>query len=80
MIRFILERSSREDVEALGEALSDLEAMEPSVAPYRFEYVINRDAIKAPPPPGRLVFLRRDTRKTLHIVFGLSAAGSIREL
>ena len=80
MIRFILERASEEDVEALGEALTDLEAMDPSVAPYRFEYVVSRDAIDAPSPPGRLIFRKRETlRKTLHVVFGLSAAGSVRE-
>ncbi len=83
MIRFILAEKCDEDVEELGEALNDFEAMDPSVAPYRFEYVVSRDAIEAPADPGRLVFLRRDTtappRKTLHVVFGMSAAGSVRE-
>ena len=84
MIRFYLERSSRKDVEELGEALTDFEAIDPSIAaPYGFEYIVHREAIDAPPPPGRLVFLKRNAlapiRRTLHVVFGLSAAGSIRE-
>ena len=83
MVRFVLERTSPADVDELGEALTDFEAMDPSVAPYRFEYVVSRDALEAPPPPGRLVFLRQGALgpvgKTIHVVFGLSAAGSVRE-
>ncbi len=84
MIRFFLERSSQEDMEELGEALTDFEAMDPSIAAsYRFEHIVHQGAIEPPPSPGRLVFLKRNglapLRKTLHVVFGLSAAGSLRE-
>jgi len=80
MIRFVLAEKSDEDVEELGGALSDFEAMDSSVAPYRFEYIVSKGNIATPVRPGRLVFLRRDTapqRKTLHVVFGLSAAASV---
>ena len=82
MIRFVLAEKSDEDVEELSEALSDFESMDSSVAPYGFEYIVSQGRVETPVRPGRLVFLRRDTapqRKALHVVFGLSAAGSVRE-
>ncbi len=60
MVRFTLAEKNDEDIEWLGEALTDWEAMDPSVAPYRFEYLTSQEKIESPPPPGRLVFRRRE--------------------
>lgn len=60
MIGFTLEVEDGEDIEWLSESLSDFEAMDPSVAPYRFAFSTGSAKIVAPAPPSRLIYLRRE--------------------
>ena len=60
MIQCVLQENIDEDIEELSEALSDFEAMDSSVAPYRFEFLVSQDAIQVPARPGRFIYRRRE--------------------
>ncbi len=61
VIGFVLAQEDSEDVEWLMGALSDFEAMDPSLAGrYIFKFTVGQDAIESLPMPARLIYRRRE--------------------